>query len=143
MSTTLYEIIEGKLATTNMPENGPLDPYEGWGPNDKTTHDRIINGELWIIVDARIISDEGEEHHNRYPLLHNYLVANAYHILRNGNRCLIICDTGASRSNSIALDVLVGYFGINFYEAWELIEERVPICQISQPHIAFLKRKFG
>lgn len=29
----LYEIIKGKLATTSMSENGPLDPYEGWGPN--------------------------------------------------------------------------------------------------------------
>lgn len=139
----MYEIIEGKLATTSVPENGPLNPYEGWGPNDKTTHNHIINGDLWTIVDARIISEQGEEQHNRYPLLHNYLVANAYRILQNGNRCLIICDTGASRSNSIALNVLIEYFGFNFYDAWELIEEKVPICQIGQPHIAFLKRKFG
>ena len=58
----LYEIIKGKLATTSMSENGPLDPYEGWGPNNKTTDKHIVNGKVWTIVDARIISEQGEEH---------------------------------------------------------------------------------
>lgn len=138
----LYEIIKGKLATTSMSENGPLDPYEGWGPNNKTTDKHIVNGKVWTIVDARIISEQGEEHHNRYPLLHNYLMANACRILQNGNRCLIICDTGVSRGNSIALGVLVDHYGINFYDAWDLVKEKVPVCQINQPHIEFLKRKF-
>jgi hypothetical protein len=138
----LYEIIKGKLATTSMSENGPLDHYEGWGPNYKTTVKHIVNGKVWTIVDARIISGQGEEHHNRYPLLHNYLMANACRILQNGNRCLIICDTGVSRGNSIALGVLVEHYGINFYDAWDLVKERVPDCQINPPHIEFLKRKF-
>jgi hypothetical protein len=139
----LYEIIKGKLATTSMPENGPLDQHEGWGPNNKTTNKQIVNGRVWTIVDARIISEQGEDHHNRYPLLHNYLMANACHILHTGYRCLIICDTGISRSNSIALGVLVEYYGINFYDALDLIKEKVPISQINPPHIEFLKRKFG
>ena len=139
----LYEIIEGKLATTSMPDNGPLDPYEGWGPNNKTTDKHIVKGEVWTIVDARIISEQGEERHSRYPLLHNYLMANACSILQHGYRCLIICDTGASRSNSIALGVLIEYYGIDFYDAWDLIRDKVPICQINPSHIGFLKRKYG
>ncbi len=138
----MYEIIEGKLATTSMPENGPLDPYEGWGPNNKTTDKHMINGKVWIIIDARIISEQGEKHHNRYPLLHNYLLANACQTLQNGNCCLIICDRGESRSNSIALAVLVEYYGIRFHDAWSLIKEKVPICQINPSHIEFLKRKY-
>ena len=126
-----------------MPENGPLDPYEGWGPNNKTTDKHTIKGEVWTIVDARIISEHGEEHHNRYPLLHNYLMANASSILQHGYRCLIICDTGASRSNSIAFVVLVEHYGFNFYDAWDLIREKVPISQINPSHIRFLKRKYG
>ena len=70
-------------------------------------------------------------------------MANACHILHTGYRCLIICDTGISRSNSIALGVLVEYYGINFYDAWDIIKEKIPISQINPPHIEFLKRKFG
>lgn len=143
ISGIVYEIVKGRLATTSMPEDGPLDPYEGWGPNNKTTDKLMINGEVWTIVDARLISEHGEEHHNRYPLLHNYLMANACRILKDGNRCLIICDAGASRSNSIALGVLVEYYEINFYDAWNLVKEKVPICKINAPHIEFLKRKYG
>jgi hypothetical protein len=138
----LYEIIKGKLATTSMPENGPLDPYEGWGPNNKTTDKHIVDGKVWTIVDARIISEHGEEHHNRYPLLHNYLMANACQMLQNGKRCLIICEKGESRSNSIALAILVEYYGISFNDAWSLVKEKVPICQINPSHIGFLKRKY-
>jgi hypothetical protein len=70
-------------------------------------------------------------------------MANACRILHTGYRCLIICDTGRSRSNSIALGVLVEYYRINFYDAWDLVREKVPICQINPPHVEFLKRKFG
>lgn len=139
---TLYEIIKDELATASMPENGPLDPYEGWGPNNRTKDKHRVSGQLWTIVDARIISDHGEEDHNRYPLLHNYLVANACHILQSDDRCLIICDTGMSRSNSIAVAVLVEHYQINFYDAWNLVKEKVPICQINLPHMEFLERKF-
>jgi hypothetical protein len=51
-------------------------------------------------------------------------------------------DIGVSRGNSIALGVLVEHYGINFYDAWDLVKEKVPVCQINQPHIEFLKRKF-
>jgi hypothetical protein len=43
---------------------------------------------------------------------------------------------------SIALGVLVEHYGINFYDAWNLVKEKVPVCQINPPHIEFLKRKF-
>jgi hypothetical protein len=47
-----------------------------------------------------------------------------------------------TNDNPIALAVLVKYFNKNFYDAWELVKEKVPICNIDPSHIALVKKMF-
>jgi predicted protein tyrosine phosphatase len=55
---------------------------------------------------------------------------------------LICCVAGISRSNAIALGILVKYFNMDFYEASELVKEKVPQANISPEHIEKLKKMF-
>jgi predicted protein tyrosine phosphatase len=54
---------------------------------------------------------------------------------------VICCGAGKSRSNAIALGVLVEN-GMDFYDALELVKARVPIRHIDPSHITALKRLF-
>jgi len=47
-----------------------------------------------------------------------------------------------NRSNSIALDVLVQYYKMDFFKAMELIQSRVPICTIISTNIVALTKLF-
>jgi predicted protein tyrosine phosphatase len=58
-------------------------------------------------------------------------------------RVVICCVAGISRSNAIALGVLVKYFDMDFYDAWELVRQRVPRANINSSHISKLKKLFG
>ena len=62
--------------------------------------------------------------------------------LNNGQSVVICCEAGQSRSNAVALAVLVKYFGMNFYDAWDLISEKVPISLIDPAHVATIKKMF-
>lgn len=55
-------------------------------------------------------------------------------------KIVICCRLGISRSNAIALGVLVHYFKINFNRAMELISSKVPICIILPPHVTALQK---
>ena len=44
-------------------------------------------------------------------------------------KVVVCCRLGISRSNAIALGVLVHYFKVDFNQAIELISSKVPICQ--------------
>jgi hypothetical protein len=47
-----------------------------------------------------------------------------------------------NRSNAIALGVLVQYFKMDFFKAWELIASRVPVCTIIYTNIVALTKLF-
>ena len=54
---------------------------------------------------------------------------------------VVICScAGVSRSNAIALGVLVRYFKMDFYRAMDLVISKVPICNILHFHITALKK---
>ena len=55
-------------------------------------------------------------------------------------KVVICCRLGISRSNAIALGVLVYYFKMNLNQAMELIGSKVPICNILTPHILALQK---
>ncbi len=57
-------------------------------------------------------------------------------------KVVICCRVGASRSNTIAVGVLVRYFKMDFHKALELVISKVPICNILQPHIMALQKLF-
>jgi hypothetical protein len=44
---------------------------------------------------------------------------------------------------AIALGILVRYFHMDFYDAWDLIDSRVPISSIDPGHISQLKKLFS
>ena len=89
------------------------------------------------IIDVRMLDDLGNTKQD-YDL--NILRVTSE--LDEGNNVVVCCEAGQSRSNAIALGVLVKYFKMDFYEAWELIKEKVPISQIDPSHIETLKKMF-
>ncbi|MGB8937869.1 MAG: dual specificity protein phosphatase family protein [Candidatus Nitrosopolaris sp.] len=82
------------------------------------------------IVDVRTLVD-GENPLFEYEL--NIIRVVSYFEL--GEKVVICCRAGVSRSNAIALGVLVHYFKIDVNEALELITSKIPMCNILPPHI--------
>jgi len=82
------------------------------------------------IVDVRTVVD-GENPLFEYEL--NIIRVVSY--LELGEKVVICCRAGVSRSNAIALGVLVHYFKIDVNEALELITSKIPMCNILPPHI--------
>ena len=66
----------------------------------------------------------------------------AWDLIQKYGRVVICCAAGISRSNAIALGVLVKHFHMDSHDAWELIENRVPISNIHPGHISQLKKLF-
>jgi predicted protein tyrosine phosphatase len=89
------------------------------------------------IVDVRMLKDESNPVKD-YML--NIIRATSW--LEAGEKVVVCCSVGISRSNAIALGVLVKYFKMDFYDAWELVKEKVPICNIEPIHIKRLKQLF-
>jgi hypothetical protein len=55
----------------------------------------------------------------------------------------VICSGSACwRSPAIAVGVLVKYFKLDFYGAWEQVRKKVPTANIDS-HVESLKRIFG
>ncbi len=63
------------------------------------------------------------------------LVIEAIELIKRYDKVVICCPAGVSRSNSIAVGVLVKYFGISFEEACKLVNKKVPIADISACHL--------
>ena len=119
----LHKILDN-LATYGIGEPGLLAGYseckEGFIDNFR-------------IVDVRILVD-GEN-----PLLEYELnITRVVSYLELGQKVVICCRAGVSRSNAIALGVLVHYFKIDFSQAVDLITTKIPICHILAPHISAL-----
>ena len=96
--------------------------------------ERYVNRETGIIDDFRIIDVRtliDEDTLSEYLL--NILRVTSY--LEIGEKVVICCRAGESRSNAIALGVLVYYFKMDFCKAMELVSSKVPICNILHPHI--------
>jgi protein-tyrosine phosphatase len=97
------------------------------------------DGNKWFIIDARILSDYEVNDIDDYLAL----IDAASHALDQNHSVVICCGAGISRSNAIALGVLMKHFHMDFYDAVDLIEEKVPICNIDPLHITVLKKIFN
>ena len=95
--------------------------------SEKTDKD----GNKWLIIDARILSDYEVNDIDDYLAL----IDAALRALYQNHNVVICCGAGISRSNAIALGVLMKHFHRDFYDAVDLIEEKVPICNIDPLHI--------
>lgn len=105
--------------------------------------ERIKTGEVledtgFAIVDVRLMLDEPQ------PLeVYKNTIAIAMVALNRRGKIVICCGAGQSRSNAIALAVLMIKENMDFYDAWEKVKERVPICMIESCHISAIKKLFG
>ena len=128
----MFKIIENKLATEGI---GQFD-YIVLNEDHHQAGDHARDS--WIVADVRDLYDDDsnslEEYEKKIDLV--------WELMQQHNRVVICCVAGISRSNAIALGVLVKYFHMDFYEALELIREKVSRANISPGHIAQLKKLF-
>lgn len=132
----MYGIIPDKLATHGIGDNYLVQPA------NEARHEEPLffrDNKAWHILDARILSDEGDS--DEY--IYRYLIDYGKRIIDEYGNVVVCCGAGQSRSNAIALGILIQAFNYNFYDAYELIREKVPIQQIMPEHIAKLKEIFN
>jgi protein-tyrosine phosphatase len=129
----LFKIIENKLATEGIGQFDYVVLNEGHHQTGDHTHDS------WIVADVRDLYDDDSNSLDEYEKKIDIV----WELLQKHHKVVICCVAGISRSNAIALGVLVKYFDMDFYEALELIREKVPRANISPGHISQLKKLFN
>ena len=98
------------------------------------------------IIDCRNIPDDEfsvkwKTYHNK-PIRYKRHIAKAINYLNDGEKVVCCCSAGQSRSSAIALGILVEYNHMNFYDAWNLIREKNPLCNIAMHHLDVLKHMY-
>jgi protein-tyrosine phosphatase len=128
----MFEIVDNKLATEGI----------GQFPTPKALskgkyQSNILTPESWPVLDVRdYLYDNGFN-----PIeVYDKLIDLAWDLIQKHGRVVICCVAGISRSNAIALGALVRYFHMDFYDAWDFINSRVPISNIDPGHISQLKK---
>jgi hypothetical protein len=136
----LYQIIEGKLATEGIQQFTFKYLQEGnYQPN-------TLTDTSWVVVDVRNLLDG----RNVIPsssdnILEDYekKIDLVWETMQKHDRVVVCCVAGMSRSNAIAIGVLVKYFKMSFEEAWKLVYSKVPIANIHEVHVRNLKKLLG
>ena len=93
----------------------------------------------WFLIDIRDMADDGTNKLDYYKKR----IDEGSELLELNCNIVIGCDAGISRSNSIALGILVKHFKMDFYDALELVKTKVPRCNIDPSHIRRLKKLFS
>jgi protein-tyrosine phosphatase len=121
--------ITDKIATHGLGEsNYPATAFDdGW----------LKDTDFWI-VDVRDILDESQP-----AEVYERTIQRAITALDKNEKIVICCGAGQSRSNAIAIGVLMKKYNMDFYDAYNLVREKVPIAQIEPCHISKLKRMFN
>jgi protein-tyrosine phosphatase len=139
----LYQIIEGNLATEGIQQFSYQFYSEGnYQPNQFTSSS-------WAVVDVRDLYDgnsfENNSNNNNNNTLEDYerKIDLAWEMMQKYGKVVICCVAGISRSNAIAIGVLVKYFKMPFGKAWKLVHYKVPIAYIQQVHVTSLKELLG
>lgn len=93
----------------------------------------------WPVIDVRHIRDNPSFGTSS---LEDYLemIDLAWETMRKYGRVVICCVAGRSRSNAIAIGLLVRHLDMSFDDAWKLVYEKVPDARIKEHHIAPLKQ---
>ena len=123
----MYKITDN-LATLGIGEKAYPLPHK-----DRDTG--FLQNTDWQIHDVRYLKDEPQP-------LEDYMTAigEGLNYLRDG-KVVVCCGAGQSRSNAIALGMLVAK-GMDYYEAYNLIREKVPIANIEPCHLGAIKQLF-
>jgi hypothetical protein len=137
----LYQIIEGKLATEGIQQFSFQFYSEGSHQSNQLTSNS------WAVVDVRDLYDGrnsiGKNNNNNTLQDYERKIDLAWEMMQKYDRVVVCCVAGTSRSNAIALGVLVKYFKMSFDEAWKLVHLKVPISNIHQDHVTSLKELLG
>lgn len=97
----------------------------------------LADTDFWI-VDVRDMLDESQ------PIeVYQQKIDHAISCLDKHEKIAVCCGAGQSRSNAIAIGVLMKKYSMDFYDAYNLIREKVPIAQIEPCHISKLKKLFN
>jgi protein-tyrosine phosphatase len=129
----LFKIIENKLATQGIHE------FSCQELKDVDYDTGGITNITWPVADVRDLYDDDSNSMEDYEKKIDF----AWELMQKHGRVVICCVAGISRSNAIAVGVLVKHGGMDFYDALELVKDRVPIANINPSHISKLKRLFN
>lgn len=137
----MYQIIEGKLATEGIQQFSYQFYSEGNYQSNQFT------SSSWAVVDVRDLYDGrysiGNNNNNNTLQDYERMIDLAWQMIQKYGRVVICCVAGTSRSNAIAIGVLVKYFKMPFDEAWKLVHDKVPIADIHDVHVTSLKELLG
>lgn len=104
--------------------------------------ERYVNCEIGFIDDFRIIDVRTLIDVDNAPSEYVLNIVRVTSYLELREKVVICSSVGVSRSNAIAVGVLVRYFKMDFYKAIELVISKVAICNILQPHVIALQKLF-
>jgi len=99
----------------------------------------------WKILDARKLADDGTNKLIDYARL----IMIGYFYISHNNHVIVCCHAGISRSNAIAIGILTECGAspdmkpMDFYDAWALVRNKVPISNPEPCHISALSKLFG
>ena len=116
----MYWITEN-LGTASLPE--------------KEFIERVDGVKIELVTD---LADGKQENKGQFKSKVNHVGK----LIKDGNKVIVMCVGGMSRSNAVALAYLVKN-GMEFNEAWDLIRDKVPIAQINMDLIDFVKENYA
>ena len=91
--------------------------------------------EGFAVLDLREAMVDGPNH----PSIYQKLVDEAIALIQKHSKVVICCSAGISRSNSIAIGVLMKWQQMDFHRAFELVIEKVPIANPKACHLECIK----
>jgi protein-tyrosine phosphatase len=101
--------------------------------------DDVSHHFCWKIMDCRDLFDDAYNREYRYQRK----ISQAIEYLEDNRHVVCCCSAGQSRSNAIALGILIEYFKMDYYDALDLIEEKNPICNIAMQHLDAIKKLYN
>jgi hypothetical protein len=98
-------------------------------PATKLEEGRLADTDFWI-VDVRDMLDEPQAMD-----VYQKKIDHAISCIEKHGKIVICCGAGMSRSPSIAIGVLIKKYGMNFYDAYNLVQDTTPVAEIEPCHI--------
>ncbi|MDN5846214.1 MAG: dual specificity protein phosphatase family protein [Candidatus Nitrosocosmicus sp.] len=130
----LFKIVDNKLAIASVWDHSYQILNESMYQTDRYENAKIS----WHVLDVRDLNDDSTNSLERYK----EKIDLAWELIQEHGKVVICCVAGRSRSNAIALGVLIKYFGMDFYKALEFIKSKVPRSNIDPAHLEKLKNLF-
>lgn len=108
----MFKIIENKLATEGIAQFDYAVLNEGY--HQQQTEDHTSDDSSWIVADVRDLYDDYSNSLDEYEKKIDIV----WELLQKHHKVVICCVARISRSNAIALGVLVKYFDMVSMRHW-------------------------